>query len=279
MFSAADSYVGVDIDHCYYPQKHEFSEMAKAIIARQPTYTEFSPSGTGVHLLFKGHKPKGGCRHTQVGVEMYDSGRYFTVTGRQVPGTPDEIAQDNDALVWIHSTYIKPTGKGGDGKKSCGKKKRSVSEKLTDEEVLEKALSAGDNGLFANLYEGNWQEKYGSQSEADMALCMKLAFWTAKDAEQMDRLFRESRLMRPKWDEAHRSDGTTYGQETITKAIENTDQVYTPGGGVGIIEYEGQYFRVRDDRVTPLTNFVVRPEMIETDDECEMTADFVTLRG
>lgn len=281
MFSADDGYVGVDIDHCYDPQKHEFSEMAKAIIEHQATYTEFSPSGTGVHLLFKGQKPKGGCRNTQTGVEMYDGGRYFTVTGRQVPGTPDIIAEDNGALAWIHSMYIKPPGKSnGETKKGSKKKKRDTSEKLTDEEVLEKALSAGDNGLFASLYEGNWQDKYGSQSEADMALCMKLAFWTAKDAEQMDRLFRASRLMRDKWDEAHRSDGTTYGQETIAKAIEQTDQVYTPGGGVGIIEYEGQYFRVRDDRVTPLTNFVVRPvEMIETDDECEMTADFVTVRG
>src|SRR5439155_14668907 len=61
-------------------------------------------------------------------------------------------------------------------------------------------------------------------SEADMALCVKLASWTQKNPHQIDRLFRQSKLMRPKWDD--RRGDQTYGQITIEKAIAACTQVY-----------------------------------------------------
>ena len=57
-----------------------------------------------------------------------------------------------------------------------------------------------------------------------MAFCSHLAFWTGKDAGQMDRLFRKSGLMRPKWDRAQ--SGTTYGAITIKQAIAYCTEVY-----------------------------------------------------
>lgn len=55
------------------------------------TYTEVSPSGDGLHLIFRGAKPEGAersrrgqpCRRV---VEMYDHDRYFTVTGMVFEG-------------------------------------------------------------------------------------------------------------------------------------------------------------------------------------------------
>ncbi|MDO5118329.1 MAG: hypothetical protein Q4D34_07570, partial [Eggerthellaceae bacterium] len=147
-------------------------------------------------------------------------------------------------------------------------------------EVLEKARTADDKSLFADLYDGNWEGRYGSQSEADMALCMKLAFWTGKDAEQMDRLFRQSKLFREKWDERHRSDGTTYGQETVSKAIELQGDVYSPSADSVIFEYAGRYFRSNGEKMYPLTNFLVEPlEMVVSEDETQLTADLVTDSG
>lgn len=67
---------------------------------------------------------------------------------------------------------------------------------------------------------------YASQSEADLALCSHLAFWTGRDAAKMDSMFRQSGLMRDKWD--RQQSGTTYGAITIQKAIENCKEVYTP---------------------------------------------------
>ena len=88
MFSKDDGLVGVDIDNCYDPKTKTFNEIAKAIIARQPTYMEFSPSGTGIHLFYKGKMPGVGNKNTKTGVEMYEHTRYFTMTGKKITG-PD----------------------------------------------------------------------------------------------------------------------------------------------------------------------------------------------
>jgi putative DNA primase/helicase len=56
-----------------------------------------------------------------------------------------------------------------------------------------------------------------------------LAFWTGGDSDQIDRLFRESGLMREKWDEQHFADGSTYGEKTIERVVASTDEFYDPG--------------------------------------------------
>lgn len=61
-----------------------------------------------------------------------------------------------------------------------------------------------------------------------MALCSLLAFWTGGDPGQMDRLFRDSGLIREKWDEQHFADGSTYGEKTIERAIAGTEEFYDP---------------------------------------------------
>ena len=45
---------------------------------------------------------------------------------------------------------------------------------------------------------------------------------------RMDQLFRQSRLLREKWNEVHFSNGDTYGERTIKRAIDNTDEFYEP---------------------------------------------------
>lgn len=274
MFSKDDGLVGVDIDHCYDPQTKEFNETARAIIARQPTYMEFSPSGTGIHLFFKGVMPGSGNKNTKTGVEMYEHTRYFTMTGKKLDGATDTIAVDSGTLAWIHETYIRTP------KKQKKKSKKSAPVQLTDDDLLELAEGAENGEVFKQLWAGKWQDDYASQSEADMALCCRLAFWSGKDKEQMDRLFRQSGLFREKWDEKHHSDGATYGEETLAKACELTEETYAPGSSSPVFEYKGQYFRAKGDNTYPITNFVFVPvEMIVAEEETQLTADLVTVRG
>lgn len=151
---------------------------------------------------------------------------------------------------------------------------------LTDEQVLEKARAAQNGDDFSALWDGSWEGRFGSQSEADLSLCCSLAFWTGKNKEQMDRLFRQSKLFREKWDKVHHADGATYGEETLDQAIARTENVYTPGGELGIYEANGRYIRERGENVYALTNFVVHPlEMLEAEDETQMTCDIVTMYG
>lgn len=89
------------------------------------------------------------------------------------------------------------------------------------EELIERVSNAANGGTFSRLWCGDTTGN-DSHSEADMALCSLLAFWTAGDAQQIDRLVRDSRLSRPKWDAVQFSGGSTDGETTIERAIAGT---------------------------------------------------------
>ncbi len=274
VFVEESGIVGLDIDHCM-DDAGNLNECAKSIVEKYPTYTEISPSGTGLHLFYHGTMPGKGNKNSTSGVEMYASARYFTMTGKQLPGTPDDIQDGAEALAWIHATYIAKAKK-----EKKAKKVKSRSVQLTDEELLEKAKASENGADFAALYDGQWEGKFGSQSEADMSLCCSLAFWSGKNHDQIDRLFRASKLFRPKWDVVHDAAGATYGEKTIAAAIEHTQDTYSPGGPLGIFESGGRYLRERGEDVYPITNFIVEPiELLEADTETQMTCDMVTIFG
>lgn len=274
VFTEAGGIVGVDIDHCRN-EDGTFTEAAQAILDKYPSYTEISPSGAGLHIFYRGVMPGKGNKNSATGVEMYASARYFTMTGNRLEGTPEVIADGAQALPWIHENYI--------ARKQVRKRKAKKAARrvvLSDEQVLEKARTAQNAEDFTVLWEGRWQDKFASQSEADLALCCALAFWTGRDKEQMDRLFRQSALFREKWDKVHHADGATYGEETLEQAIARTENVYSPGGELGVFEANGRYMRERGENVYPLTNFVVHPlEMLVAEEEAQMTCDAATMYG
>lgn len=78
----------------------------------------------------------------------------------------------------------------------------------------------------------------------------------------------------------HHADGATYGEETLEQAIARTGNVYSPDSEPCIVEQNGRYFRVKGDSVYPITNFIIRPlEMVESEDEAQMTCDLETING
>ncbi len=83
VFTPEDPYCGVDLDNCRDPQTGALAPWAAEIIDLFPgAYLEASPSGTGVHIIVRGKAPHNGKTAYQGGaVEMYDQGRYFTITG------------------------------------------------------------------------------------------------------------------------------------------------------------------------------------------------------
>ena len=99
-----DGLCGIDIDHCRDPDTGVLSDMAREIIDGMQTYAEESPSGTGVHLLFTGQKPAGACRKSSIGLEMYDGGRYFTVTGKALNDLA--IEERTAQCAAVHAKYL-----------------------------------------------------------------------------------------------------------------------------------------------------------------------------
>jgi putative DNA primase/helicase len=220
VFSPDDTYVGIDLDECYDPEAGSLLPPAEIIIPSLSTYTELSPSGRGLHLILRGKLP--GPRRRQGRVEMYSEGRFFTMTGFRLDGTPPDIAERTVELQEVYHRVF-------DGINSSVKCGASDVENLSsappipsDDDLVRRALLARNGEAFARLWRGDWQG-YPSQSEADLALCAHLAFWTANDDTRMDRIFRRSGLFRPKWDELHGAQ--TYGQMTISKALSSTSPV------------------------------------------------------
>lgn len=211
-FMFAPPYFGVDLDHCL--DKIDFCD---EFVETLGSYAEISKSGSGLHIICKGTLPDGARR--KGGIEMYSSGRYFICTGNVYNDKYREVVDCTESIKVLRSKYLP-----SDMPQVSYQQVQAVD--MSDQEVIDKARGCKTGYLFNMLYTGNWQGVYPSQSEADMALCNQLAFWTQKDAGQMDRLFRASGLMRPKWD---RKIGTsTYGAVTIGKAIASCVNVYNP---------------------------------------------------
>lgn len=105
VFTEAGGIVGVDIDHCK-KEDGSWNEVASAILTKYPSYTEISPSGTGLHIFYRGSMPGKGNKNSQSAVEMYAVARYFTMTANRLEGTPEDIADGSEALPWIHETYV-----------------------------------------------------------------------------------------------------------------------------------------------------------------------------
>lgn len=222
-FVFASGYVGVDIDGAedaleeYRNDPYADGNIIGEFVHTLQSYTEYSQSGNGIHIICRGQLPEGGRRRGNV--EMYDTGRFFIVTGNSCSEYAS-ISDCTQSIKPLHEKYIT-----GDRMLLPSPTDAELAS-LDDGELLSKARSARNGKLFTDLYDGDWQSYYNSQSEADMALCNSLAFWTGRDAEQMDRLFRASGLMREKWD--RRQSGSTYGALTIKKACDECQSVYTP---------------------------------------------------
>lgn len=219
-------YVGIDLDNVEdeifryqngdYENNivHEFYETFKS-------YGEISPSGTGVHIIAKGTIP--GDRRRKGDVEMYSDGRFFTMTENSLHKYKQIAEVDEQVFKPIYDKYLDnnvrflPHSNNSHG---------LSGHDLSDLEVISRIHQSKQSMVFDRFLKGGWEQDYDSQSEADMAMANILAFWTAKNYMQMDRIFRDSSLMRDKWDEKRGK--TTYGQATLNKAINETSNIYEP---------------------------------------------------
>jgi primase-polymerase (primpol)-like protein len=217
VFSIDDPYTGIDLDHCRDALTGEIVPWAQTVIAVMGSYTELSPSLTGVHILVQAKLPPGGRKKPRV--EMYDSGRYFTVTGNHLDGTPLTIEPRQAQVESLHRRVFDQSGASSRTKKPTRGRRTAPRPQpsMRDETLLRRALKARNGSKLARLWRGDTRG-YGSPSEADMALCGILAFWT-QDAEQLDRLFRRSGLYRAKWEDRHYANGQSYGDKIIEKVL------------------------------------------------------------
>lgn len=249
VFAQGGGVCGIDLDGCI-DGNGRIAPSAQSIIDSLDSYTEVSPSGTGVKVFLLGSKPQGArCRSKAVEgfreIEVYDHGRFFTVTGVRVPGTPGGVEWRQAPLETLCARLwpTRPDGPppaspppppaAGAGVRPWPPLTSTVANAaaLSDEEILVRAASAANGEKFQRLWRGDTLLYQGDDSAADMALCCLLAFWANRDPERIDRLFRRSGLMRAKWDEAR--GGTTYGRLTVENACRGVRETFSGADPIG----------------------------------------------
>jgi len=108
MFSASDEFCGIDLDGCRDPETGTVSSWASTWIARFDSYTEISPSQTGVKIFVRGKNPRDRGKNRKIaepavsdkepGVEIYDKLRYFVVTGQRLSEHPATCESRQDVI-------------------------------------------------------------------------------------------------------------------------------------------------------------------------------------
>lgn len=109
-FLPGDGLIGIDLDNVIDADTGEVQERAAGIIAACDSFTELSPSGRGVHIYCLGETKS--HKSNEIGVEMFCGRQFFTVTGRQFPGSPDVVTEIRPAVVErLHQVIDEARGK------------------------------------------------------------------------------------------------------------------------------------------------------------------------
>ena len=244
VFTRESGYVGIDLDNCiewreieYNGNKFsspEFGELMQRTLARIPeTYIEYSPSRTGAHLIVKANPKQAVKYKTDAGdIEIYAEGRYFTMTGDAIDGSPivDATEQVNEIVKIL-------LGERSETTQEQPSKKDVPIAYLSIGDRLEIALNhAGNSAEIKKLFEGDFsdyeQKKDGvvineGRSEADMALCRYLAFYAEGNPTLLIEMMMQSAMVRPKWAKKY-GDGSTYLTRLVKQVLTSETRFYEP---------------------------------------------------
>jgi predicted P-loop ATPase len=149
-FLPGDGLIGIDIDGAIDPDSGEISERAHNIIAACNSWTELSPSGKGVHIYLRGETES--AKSNDIGVEMFCGRQFFTVTGRTVAGSPDDVADADPAVIArLHATIAQAKAQRRSGSGSARQPVQGVGASPgVDRARIESALSMVDPDLGYN---------------------------------------------------------------------------------------------------------------------------------
>jgi primase-polymerase (primpol)-like protein len=100
MFHPDDGFAGVDLDKCRDLESGKIASWALEVVGELDSYTEISPTGTGLKIFVRGELPPG--RRRKERIEMYDRGRFFTTTGHRLKSASVSINERQEELTHLH---------------------------------------------------------------------------------------------------------------------------------------------------------------------------------
>ena len=226
-FMLGDGYIGIDIDKVSddimeYSMDYHANSMTADFLREISTYAEISPSKTGLHFIGKGEVP--GERKRYKNLEIYDKDRFFTVTGNVIKD------RDRNKVINIDSE-LKPLYEKYMPKINKISAENKISPTLTfykgEQDILDKLFYRGYFSYtgedLRQIYYGNYESYFNSQSEADFFMLGRLLYYTS-DTEKAISLMENSGLKREKW--YKRRGNTEYIHYIANKAISSMSKFY-----------------------------------------------------
>lgn len=272
VFSENDDYCGIDLDHCRDDSTGEVEDWAKNILDKfSNTYVELSPSRTGFHIICKARlqedgKHKGSIDNENHIIEIYDRGRYFTVTGLKIDSSPSEIMDCQKEAESLQERIIK----SDDNKNRLQKKLNDLPQNcspLIDSQIIDRLK---DDLYFRSLFYDGDKSKYTNNkgeiddSKADYALA-KIISSLATDPGQIKRIMLSSKINREKW-----HDRSNYLDDTIDNAIKEKSKRKSSKPIYALIEAI-RYLISKDNEARLVYTSLGKPYLwINSDDHFEM---------
>lgn len=226
VFTSQKTLLGIDIDHCLKDNQidHEQKEQIAQLIIEADTYTEISPSGTGLHLYFEISEPLTLIANRHANFEAYTEGRYFTVTSNVYKEVREIRTITKEEALHIIAIIGYPWGKVSSSTLQTSLDESKVALPSSNGPLIEKMFKSKNGLLIKSLYEGTATAKIykDDQSAADMAFLSHLAFWTRKDSNQMENIWLSSPLGGREKTQKRKD----YRDRSIASAIEHCNAVY-----------------------------------------------------
>ncbi len=146
-FLPGDGLIGIDLDKMVDAETGELSQRAQSIIKACDSYAEWSPSGNGFHIYVLGKTET--AKDNGIGVEMFCERQFFTVTGRHLAGTPQDVRQISDkTLRRLQKTIAMAKGGFSDRPAPLPKPApESSSRPVNEQERAQSALDMIDPGI------------------------------------------------------------------------------------------------------------------------------------
>lgn len=247
VFTPEKNLLGIDLDKVLDEKgevKEEYGQVISELMAAAYTYTEVSPSGTGLHLYLALSEPVDLVANRHANFECYTSGRYFTVTGKgygifgQQPVREVDELEALSILSHIGYPWNKKTPEvtgivldlNDAAKQRFQKVADSISlagttyEGMKDEQIIDKMFAAANGEDVKKLYMGYTSAHASDGSKADMALCSHLMFWCRKDMAQVERIW----LASPLGSRQKTQERADYRKRTLDAAYAACTRVYEP---------------------------------------------------
>lgn len=229
-FMLGDGYIGIDIDKVSddimeYSMDYHANSMTADFLREISTYAEISPSKTGLHFIGKGEVP--GERKRYKNLEIYDKDRFFTVTGNVIKDRDrNKVINIDSELKPLYEKYMPKINKIS----AENKRNQVITFYKNNQDILDKLFYRGYFSYtgedLRQIYYGNYESYFNSQSEADFFMLQRLLYYTA-DVEQSISIMENSGLKREKW--YKRRGATDYIHYIADKAIGSINQFYDWG--------------------------------------------------